>query len=94
MRPEQDDAGVVFRWIRADVGDALVQCEENAAITPDQFEHDLVRSSGQTFILEPLGLVTRSAKIFEELYGEVFVELEPHTGLSGRRLSSRASSAA
>jgi hypothetical protein len=41
-----------------------------------------------------VGFVASRAKVIQQFYGEILVELEPHAGLRGRRLSSRASSAA
>jgi len=92
--PEQDDARVGLGRIGAYVSDALVQCEEHAGLAPDEIEHHVVRRPDQPLVAEPVGLVTRRAKVVQQFYWEILVELEPHAGLRGKRLSSRASSAA
>lgn len=80
--------------VDADVSDALVQRQQYAVLAPDESQHHVVRRSDQPFVAEPVGIVARRAQIVQQLDGKVLVELEPHAGLSGRRLSSRASSAA
>ena len=93
-RSEQDDARVGLGRIGADVGDALVQRQQHAALAPDQIEHHVVRRPDQTFVAEPVGFMARCAKVVQQFDREVLVELEPQAGRRGRRLSSRASSAA
>jgi hypothetical protein len=72
----------------------LVQCKKHAILAPDEVKHLVIGRPAQTFIAEPVGFMARRSKVGEQFEGEVLVELEPHAGLRGRRLSSRASSAA
>src|SRR5262245_24460882 len=85
---------VGLRRVGADVGDAFVQSEQDAIFAAGKIEHRIVRRSDQPFVAESVGLMAGRANVVQQLDGEVFVELEPHAGLRGRRLSSRASSAA
>ena len=85
---------MVLGRIGADISDALVQREQDTVLAPDEVEHHTVRRPDQTLVVEPVGFVTRQAKVVQQLDREVLVELEPHAGLRGRMLSSRASSAA
>jgi hypothetical protein len=78
----------------ADVGDALVQCQQHAALAPDEIEHHVVGRADQTLVAESVGVMARRPKVVQQFDREVLVELEPHAGRRGRMLSSRASSAA
>lgn len=81
-------------WIRAHVGDSRVDGRQHARFAPDVFEEIGVRNARRTFVTDRLGIGTGRSQISEQFDGKVLVELEPHSGRSGRRLSSRASSAA
>jgi hypothetical protein len=63
-------------------------------LAPDEIEHNVVRRPDQTRVAESVSLMACRSKVVQQFDGEVLVELEPHAGLRGRRLSSRASSAA
>ena len=78
----------------ADVGDALVQRDQHAALAPDEIEHHVVGGADQTLVAKLVGFMACRPKGLQKFDREVFVELEPHAGRRGRRLSSRASSAA
>ena len=93
-RPEQNDAGVQVGRVGADIADALVHGQEHAGLAPDAIEANGVRSAGQLLPRDAVGLVPSCSEVVEELGWEVLVQLELHAGRSGRRLSSRASSAA
>jgi len=85
---------MVLGWIRADIGDPLVQREENPAVVTDSAKDDGVRCSRESFVPDRVGLMAGGAQVVEQLGGKVLVQLDFHAGRSGRRLSSRASSAA
>ena len=68
--------------------------EQYAVLASDEIEHHVIRRPGQTLVPEPVGFMTRRSKVVQQLDREILVELEPHTGLSGRRLSSRPSPSA
>ena len=61
---------------------------------PDEIEHHVVRRADQALVAKPVGFMACRSKVLQKFDREVLVELEPHAGLRGRRLSSRASSAA
>src|SRR4030095_4222513 len=76
------------------IGDALVQREQHAALAPDEIEHHVVRRADQALVATPVGFMPCRSKGLQKFDRGGLVELEPHAGLRGRRLSSRASSAA
>ena len=93
-RPEENDAGVQVGRVGADIADALVHGQENPGLAPDAIEENGARSSCQLLPMDAIGLVPGRPEVVEDLGWEVLVQLELHAGRSGRRLSSRASSAA
>ena len=85
---------MLLRRIRADVDDALVQGEERRPPWPTRSR---MRASGapvKAFHPDRVGLVASCAQIVDQFSGKILVQLDLHTGRSGKRLSSRASSAA
>ena len=42
---------------------------------PDEVEHHTVRRPDQTLVVEPVGFVTRQAKVVQQLDREVLVQL-------------------
>ncbi len=85
---------MVLGWIRANIGDPLVQREEHPAVVTDPVEDDGVRRGRESFVPDRVGLMAGGAQVVEQLGGKILVQLDFHAGRSGRRLSSRASSAA
>jgi hypothetical protein len=81
-------------WERFDVGEALVESQQDAPALASGGQHDRIRRPREALLRNGVGIVPRSAEIVQALTREILVELDPHAGRSGRRLSSRASSAA
>ena len=64
-----------------------------AVVTGSAKDHG-VRCARESFVPDRVGLMAGGAQVVEQLGGKVLVQLDFHAGRSGRRLSSRASSAA
>jgi hypothetical protein len=79
-------------WIRTEVGNALVQREEDAAIAADVIEESRIMYTCEGFIVNRVGLMAGGTQVLAQLSREVLVQLDLHAGRRGRRLSSRASS--
>jgi hypothetical protein len=93
-RTEDDDAGIPFGGIRAQVADALVEREQDPTIGPNPLQQDRIGGTSKTLISDGVSFVPGAPYVGAEFGREVLVKLELHARRSGNRLSSRASSAA
>src|SRR5208283_1786553 len=80
--------------IASEIGDALVEREQDPTGSAGGVHNCRVRSAAKSFIGDRVGIVAQAAKILRQLNREVFVKLELHIALIGTRRSSCANSAA
>ena len=93
-RTEQDDARIVLRRVRADIGAALVHRQQHMTLCLDAREDDGVGGASQPFVGDRVRLMADGAQILRNLRGQIFVDFQFHGPAKGSRLSSRANSAA
>lgn len=76
------------------VGNSLVQGEQRTTFLLDMRENLPIIRAIKAFLHDRVGVVTETVEELRQLGGEILVDLELHRSVTGRMLSSRASSAA
>jgi len=85
---------MLLNRIAPEIGDALVEREQDPICSAAGIHDCRVRSAAESFIGDRVGVVAQAAKILRQLNREVLVKLELHIALIGTRRSSCANSAA
>jgi hypothetical protein len=96
LRAEDKQARVVRRRIRANIGKAEIQGDEDAAITPRLLAQRGIGSPAESFVVNRFDLMARVAQELRTCQWHMLIELKAHAGgyagIASTR--SRASSAA
>ena len=91
---EHDDPAIVTWRIASNIGDAFVKRQQDAPFALNTGHQFGIAGAGQPLFGNRLCLVTGDGDQLGDFGRQILIELEHHSPLTGRRLSSRASSAA
>ena len=94
VRPEQHHTRVSVNRVPHDVGDSLVQGQQNTALGTRGFHHHRVRRTAKPFSHHRIAAMTQPAQILRKFRRKVLIDFERHLDRIGTNCSSCASSAA
>jgi hypothetical protein len=94
VRSKQDYSRMLVNGVALEIGDTLVQREQDPIGSQGGIYNCRVCRTAKSFVGDRVGIVAQAAKIRHQFNREVLVKLELHSSRIGTRCSSCANSAA
>ncbi len=95
VQPENDQARIAGRRVRAYVGEAAIERDERPALRLKHLGDALIDGADQSLLMHRVGVMAGRTQQVRDLLRQVLVHLEAHAGQAGRgKTRSRARSAA